>query len=475
MNKSLTESLAYDCVRLVFKSRLEDLTEVALNEGITDGILLLEEFDQQDAANLEKGVKQIDEMIAGLEKKFANAGDGWKPVFAALKKGTDGLDTKSIAQLAISGKTKDLAKASAKYTQKVQAIASEVAAILDATEQMRKNLKNFEADVGDKKTETIASLADSVESFPDLGKLDKGISSVYAVPKWFKSAWETGSKAAEKETEGGFFKKAMSFVGGLFKGAKTGRIVDSSLLADAIKATPYEVFMGLDLKPEVQALTKSSENTAGETTELASAGVAAQESGGDSGSAEKLDPKEAEALEKELGAPPAPPEEAEQEQAEAEENLKSAAQEAAAEEVPPGVAAANAIDAWASSLSDSSQKMLQTKDRIGSLKASINTSLEGAADALAAEVQKAIASWRSENEETLIKSKRFAKKNFDSLENLIPQIVGMMLKKTSESNIRLTPGMVQKSVYKILDRKFNTSGTLLESKRWETLAGIRRK
>ena len=468
MKKNLTESLAYECVRLVFKSRLEDLTEAALNEGVSDGIMLLEKFDEKDAANLDKNVKAIADMIGSLESKLSNAGEGWGPVVSALKNQVSGLDTKSISQLALSGDTKKLAKASAEYTKKVQTIASEVAAILDATEQMRKNLKNFEGDVGDNKSETIASLSDKVEKFPDVSKLDKGIDSVYKVPKWFQSAWAEGSKSAEKETKGGFFKKAMSFIGGLFKGAKTGRVVDAKVLADAIKATPYEALMALDLQGEVQALTGASEGTAGETAELASAGVAAS-GGGESKSSGGAD---AEAVEKELGAPPASEEESAEEQAAAEEELKAAAQDAASEPVPPAVAAAKALDDWQAGLSKSSQQALASKDRIGSLKTAINTSLEGAADALAKEVQSAIASWRSEHEETLMKSRRFAKKNFDSLESLIPQLVSMMLKKTSESKVKLTKGMVHKTVHNALNRKFNASGTLLESSRWQKLAGM---
>ena len=74
-----------------------------------------------------------------------------------------------------------------------------------------------------------------------------------------------------------------------------------------------------------------------------------------------------------------------------------------------------------------------------------------------------------------MKSRRFAKKNFDSLESLIPQLVGAMLKKTSESNIRLTKGMIRKSVNNFLDSRFKADGVLFESRRWETLAGMGRK
>ena len=126
-------------------------------------------------------------------------------------------------------------------------------------------------------------------------------------------------------------------------------------------------------------------------------------------------------------------------------------------------------------LSDTSQKSLQAKDRIGGLKDLVNTALEDAAKAIEGEVQAAIDIWRGEHEETLTKSKRFAKKNFDSLSELIPQIAAQMLKVTAESNVRLTRGMVRKSVHRYLDRRFGQQGVLIESARWEVLAGIRRR
>ena len=126
-------------------------------------------------------------------------------------------------------------------------------------------------------------------------------------------------------------------------------------------------------------------------------------------------------------------------------------------------------------MSKTSQAALQSADRLGSLKSDINSSLEGAAEALSKEVQGAIAKWRTDNEETLMKSKRFAKKNFDSLENIIPQLVSAMLKKTSESKVKLTRGMVYKTVAKYLDKKYKADGVLFESARWETLAGMEKK
>ena len=464
MSQNLIENISYVCTKAIFKTRLDDLTEAALSEGVSQGVLLLEEFDNEDANQLQQAAKEMSQVISDFEGKVSDLGGGWKPVVDALKSAVETLDTKQIATLAISGDKKKLAKAAADYTKKLQSAASETAAILNATSQMKRNLANFKDDVGDKGDESIAALASSIEKFPDVSKLDKGIDSIYEVPKWFNAAWKEGSEAASKETEGGFFKKAMNFIGGLFKGAKSGRLVDVKVLADAIKMTPFSKLMDLDLQAETQKLTSSSEEAATETAELSSAAAAAQAetpTKGDESSEE--------------GVVVATDEEADAEVADAQKELETAAQEVVEEPLAPAAAVAKALDDWASGLSASSQKTLASAGRLESLKSGVAGSLEKAADAVAGEVASAVQAWRSENEETLIKSKRFAKSNFDSLESLIPQIAAQMLKKTSESRFRLTKGMVKNSVYRFLDKKFKSDGVLFESKRWSVLAGVKEK
>ena len=161
--------------------------------------------------------------------------------------------------------------------------------------------------------------------------------------------------------------------------------------------------------------------------------------------------------------PPASEEEAAEEQDEAQSELEGAVQDATKED-SPGAAIMAAIDGWYDGLSPTSQKSMDTKDRIGSLKTNLQTAIEGAAETLAKAVGDAVAQWRSQHEETLVKSKRFAKKNFDSLENLIPQLAGELLKKTNESGTKLTRGMVNKFVFRALDKHFGVkSGVLNES------------
>lgn len=530
----------------------------AINEGAFDGVLLVEEFTSEDANELEAASKEIAAVISSLEKRLANAGDGWKPVFSALKSSVDGLGTKQIAQMALSGETKKLAKASTEYTKKLQSLTAETSAIVGLLDNMKKNLANFKNDVGDKGGETIASLSDGVENFPDLSKLDKGVDQAYQIPKWFDKAWAGGSKAAEKETSGGFFKKAMAFIGGMFKADKTGRIVDSGLLADAIKATPYDALMDVDVQKEVQALTGAATDAGTETAELTAAGAGgagptekqekelttattavakeleadlesneeeaieaieepaeeigvepqkladvlkdpealqklidededldleavmaalktAQENLKEVGEDEEGGTEDGDGKETEEGIPIASEEEAKEEIEAAEAELKSAAKEATAGSEPPAVAMANALDNWASGLSKTSQAALKAKNRLADLKDIVGVSLEDAAKAVEGEVTAAVQAWREEHEETLMKSKRFAKKNFDALEKIVPQIASIMLKKTSESNKAITRGMIRKSVFNYLNKRFAMQGVLIESKRWQTLAGMEKK
>jgi hypothetical protein len=470
MKISLIESISKQCVKLVYRSRLNDLTSAALNEGITDGVLLQEEFTSEDANELDAATKEMSTVIDSLEKRLGDAGDGWGPVIDALKGSAGDLDAKSIAQMALSGETKKLAKASTEFTKRLQSVAAETAAVLAAVDGIKKNLSNFKSDVGDKGGETIAALSDSVEKFPDVSKLDKGINQAYQIPKWFDSAWAAGSKAAESETEGGFFKKAMKFIGGMFKADKTGRLVDAKVLADAVKATPFDALMDIDVQGEVAALTQGAEAAGTETAEVTAAGAESAEDGG-SGSEDSASSGE----EVEDGVTVATEEEAAEEQDAAEEQLTAAAEEVASEPESPGVAVANALDTWASSLSKSSQSALASKKRLDSLKTGVSASLEKAAAAVESEVAAAVQAWRGENEETLMKSKRFAKKNFDALEKVIPQIASVMLKKTTENRLKMTKGMVRNSVFNYLDKQFKTEGMLFESKRWESLAGMRRK
>ena len=168
---------------------------------------------------------------------------------------------------------------------------------------------------------------------------------------------------------------------------------------------------------------------------------------------------EAEGEAEEEGLPSEKEAAAEQEQAQAE--LQQAVKDEAGQNQSPASAAQGAIDSWVQGLSKTSQSSLQAKKRVDSLKQVVQGSLDQAAAAVEKQVAKAIKGWRGEHEETLMKSKRFAKKNFDSLQSLVPQLAAAMLKKSNESTVRLTHATINRTVYSYLDKKFNFDKPLI--------------
>jgi hypothetical protein len=170
--------------------------------------------------------------------------------------------------------------------------------------------------------------------------------------------------------------------------------------------------------------------------------------------------------------PVASEEEAVESQEEAESELEDAVRDAATEPASPKDAAFDALDAWVSSLSSSSQKSLQNKNRIGGLKDSVSAALDDSAKAVENEVAAAIQAWRNDNEETLLRSKRFAKKNFDSLQDLIPKLASVMMKKASESKKELNRSHVRRFVFSYLERHTQNRLDEQSQNRWQKIAGL---
>lgn len=136
-------------------------------------------------------------------------------------------------------------------------------------------------------------------------------------------------------------------------------------------------------------------------------------------------------------------------------------------------AVAKAMNDWGASLSKTSQETLKSKLRGETLNDLIGTAVDDSEAIIRDEVTKAIKDWRSKHEEVLIKSKRFAKKNFDSLEQMIPDLVVSIMTKANESRLKLTPRMINSSVHRVLDRKFYHPHLMSESARWRRLAGLK--
>lgn len=165
-----------------------------------------------------------------------------------------------------------------------------------------------------------------------------------------------------------------------------------------------------------------------------------------------------------------PPENPEQESDPAKE-IKAAAAAVKSKPMSPKDAISKALTDWESSLSKSSQGTLKRKNRNQELKDGIFTGIDKGKAAVQRAVAKAIKDWRANHEDALIKSKRFAKKNFDSLQKMIPALAAQVLAQTKESRTRkVSRKEITKFVNKSLDDKFKNPNNLFET--WQKNAGL---
>jgi len=153
------------------------------------------------------------------------------------------------------------------------------------------------------------------------------------------------------------------------------------------------------------------------------------------------------------------------------QGIKAAAAEAGSKSMSPKDAISKALSDWEASLSASSQKSLKAKNRNQELKDGIFQGIDKGKEAVQRAVAKAVKAWRASHEETLIKSKKFAKKNFDSLEQMIPSLAAQVLAQTKETRQRkITTGEIKRFVNKRLDSKFYPQSRLYET--WSKNAGL---
>ncbi len=153
--------------------------------------------------------------------------------------------------------------------------------------------------------------------------------------------------------------------------------------------------------------------------------------------------------------PPLPPEEGKKEQAKVEKQIKTAVKSVVSKKnQSPKVAALKAIDTWTKSLSKTSQAELAASNRLKDLKLTVDMALDDSAKAVEGEVSAAVQAWRDDHEAQLVKNNRFSKKNFDSLQDLIPKLAAAMMKTKKESRQTIRPETIRKAVFSFLNRKF---------------------
>ncbi len=454
MNAAKTKSSALLTPHEIFEYALRfDQIGSSLNEAV-----LLEKIEGDDIGKINDANNELIKTLDSLDKAFKGRVktvdeeikkllDGAKRAQKVLQKATaggDGLSSqKLMAKIAAFFKREDDPKSTINAVLLLQSRAQELTEILKFV--IPKMITTLEKQGIDKS---------STDPVPDaLG--------------WSKDEALNAMKSLVKEARPGMFKK----IGNFFKTLNVNQAIlnvdekidYTNIALDILELKVSELFdirngvesIRTDKGGELKGILKDTQ------ADLKPAG-SGEAATGEAPSAEELGteveiPKEAEA---------------EAEVATSDEKIKAAAQETAKTADPPAVALSKMIDAWADGLSPSAQKPVRAKNRLGDLKDIVGVALDDSAKAVEDEVAAAVQAWRDDHEEILIRSKRFAKKNFDELQSLIPRIAGIMLKKKNESGQRMTAKMIKDSVYMFLDARFRRGGVLAESPRWQTLAGI---
>lgn len=436
-----------ELIRILEKSaRIQDsniddaLTEMSLSKILTEAI------DQADIDKVSSAIDEAADWLQSVLTYFDTIGDFdtnkipvtmvyIESLIDALKEARGQLSSASFESGAVSSflgqklTLPQIAQGAIAVQTKAQDFGVGFSA---AVENIAKNLAPLVTE--EDREKPLRDLAGQ-EGIPDETKLSKGIKS--AITKAFGGGFFNKVKAFFKNPTGAE-KKILQKIPDLDVSAMADEVVEAFL------DSPMKSFLTTDLKPPDKE---------------EGLGAVAQES-------QEQEQEEAEEVPTEEAPPAQTEEEAQESQDQAQEELRSAVESEVQDPQSPADAALGAIDTWANSLSKTSQSSLKTKNRLSSLKDIVKVGLDDATSAVEGEVEAAIQSWRDENEETLLKSKRFAKKNFDSLQNLIPKLAAAMLKKSNESARGLSKHTVSKTVHKFLDKKFysNSDNVLSESK-----------
>ena len=510
MPQGLVENLAEASVLAVYRAYHDELSYIALQEGVTTGMLLNEEWSDKDAQALADVSKEIQQVLDDLESQFSTAAsetpaaaESWKAIVAKLKAQMEPVGPAEIINL----KNEDpeaLGKKTAELTKIMQGVVGEIAAIIELVAKMQADYKNVSSDVdkAGRGDETIMSLGGEGEQpteeptsdnnpeetpqneyyklplanllfeqdaeklkFPDWKKQLSAIQKQYQIPASFKDRWAAGSKAAQgeadKEGEKKFFGKAMDFVKGIFGASGTkDTIVSADEIATAIGAMKFNDFLNLSLEKAAAAIEPVTKVAGQETTSANTSSIAVDPNAADQPSGDE--------------PPPPTEEEALESQKAAEAAAKAAATAGVKLNEPPGVAVGKAIEGWKDALPDGTQKWLMAKggERFNSLKGGIETVFADQAKAVSDAVGSAITQWHTDNADAIKSSKRFSQKGQAQLTDMMQQMVTSLMQKKHESPGRFTYGTVERSVYRYLDNYYFNSDVLMEAKRWNKLAGI---
>ena len=528
MPKGLVESLAEASILAVYRACHDELSYIALQEGILAGVLLKEEYSSEDANKLTDISKEMEATIDMLGKAGITAAgtsdaakEGWNSIVDALKSELSTVNPAEVINLMNDPDPKALQKKAAELTQVLQKVLGEIAAIVETIESFQKNFSNIDVPEGvdPEKTMTLLQLSNASsgkgeeEPEPTEPKTES-----YALADHFlfeepKPGEETeeqpeqegdpAQKQPEVETKTGWFPDAEKLKKAIETAYKEPNWFKQKWAAGtkaAEKAVAAEEGGGGFMDKAIgfikglfgggaetkivsgELLGSAILNTPYETFKtLDLSGLKGDLADTTTGTADNTTQALETAVENpdDPGGqpegdepPPATEEESIESQKAAEEAAKAAALAAAKENDPPGVAVGKAIEGWRDALPDSTQKWIQAAGRYDDLKGGVEAVFADQAKTMSGAVETAIAGWHEKNADAITKSKRFSKKSQAALQKMIPDMVASIMQKKHESTGRFTYGTVQRAVYRYCDNYYFNSGMLIESNRWGKLAGL---
>ena len=488
---------------LLTRLKLQSLHEAAIKgdlliEGYSLKRLLFEEFSGDEEKELMASLKQVDTILQKLGQQ-SKSKEFQKLVIQPILKADAKIPRDASDQ-----------KAVADFSRAVQDIAEEAAKVISVLGAMKEDITKLiekEAPDADPK-KTIGEILE--ENDLDAAK---GLEAAYQTPDWFTKAWGAGAKSAEKEAEG-MFGKIKGFFKSLFKGKSTVKIKPSNIQKGLMSIT-IEALEGLNIDAAQKQLIGATKEASAGTTDITGTAMAGGGEGGEGGGATEEEVKEVEKasmgfkeliaalaeydpeaaqkkiktaadsagvkpddLKKIVQEPEAvddmaeenedlDPEAIEQAMADAAEEMEeegvgeevdeeesdpSDEIEAAADGASPAAALGTMYDDWTGSLSKSSMGALDAKNRGADLKSGMVGAVGTIEGDLESAIQQAVADWRSENEEKLVDSGKFAADNFEALEDLVPDLAVALLKRGDESRFVLTVPYVNRFVHRSLDK-----------------------
>jgi len=433
------------------------LLEHALSQKSVYG-MLLEKIEDDDIEKLRGAIQQsmtaVDTNIkASNQFKLTSIAKYFENIKKALEKGNN-----LVAKLDMSDPDTISAKIGSFFGKKVDT-GRALQSVIDLQNKSNTAAKTL-ANALDLITKNLDGKAPEDLKLSDLDKEEHGVDA-----DMIKQGVSKAFKASKPK---GFMAK----LGSLLRKSPIAEIPGAEEVGELPVDAVQEEILGLtlaDLKNlggEADKSAQTADQAAVPTDTIKDVQADAEEDSEKAGSSEEK--SEEKSSEEDSGDAPENPEE----ESDPGEEIKAAASAAKSKSMSPKDAIGKALSDWEESLSKSSKQALSAAGRSQKLRDAVFSGVDAGKDAVQKAVADAVKAWRSENEETLIKGKRFAKKNFDSLEKMIPALAAQVLAQSNESSRKITNSYVKKYVYKRLNKKFSSESLLFE--KWQKNAGLLR-